>query len=254
MNRKSTSPTPMDHETIERDQVIARYLAGRLSSDEESEFETHYLRCSDCLDQLELEYGFSAGLKQAVAEDAVVPFERPPTPIEPSSSRPSSSASRSFTSRWALAAALVMTVATAFLAFRWTAERAVNESLVVRLAEAVAPRANALILDLVVVRGDASPAVRLILPATPRRIVLRLELDDATHDRYRATLVDEGDQILWSADDLEADAYGTVTIGLDSSFLAPGDHRLRLETPAENGRWQAAATYPFRVVAAAGPQ
>jgi flagellar motility protein MotE (MotC chaperone) len=42
----------MDHDYIERLDLIRRYLMGRLTVDESTEFEEHFVDCSQCVDQL----------------------------------------------------------------------------------------------------------------------------------------------------------------------------------------------------------
>ena len=53
----------------ERD-VCARYVAGRLSAEEEREFEGHLVDCPHCLDAVEGEAGFREGLRLAAPEFA----------------------------------------------------------------------------------------------------------------------------------------------------------------------------------------
>jgi len=42
----------MDHDYIERLDLIRRYVMGRLNADESTEFEEHFVDCSQCVDQL----------------------------------------------------------------------------------------------------------------------------------------------------------------------------------------------------------
>ena len=61
----------MDHEQIERDQIIDRYLMGKLEPAVTTRFEEHYLHCQDCLDQLELAEKLQRGLKRVAATEAL---------------------------------------------------------------------------------------------------------------------------------------------------------------------------------------
>ncbi|MFL6194009.1 MAG: hypothetical protein ACJ75H_07550 [Thermoanaerobaculia bacterium] len=61
----------MDHDYIDRNHVVDRYLMGRLSAEEADTFEEHYLSCQECLDRIDQAEALQRGLKRAVAEDAV---------------------------------------------------------------------------------------------------------------------------------------------------------------------------------------
>lgn len=59
----------MDHQTIDQEQIVERYLLGRLSLEEAEAFEEHSLACDACLDRLEAAEGLRAGLIAVAAED-----------------------------------------------------------------------------------------------------------------------------------------------------------------------------------------
>jgi len=44
----------MDCELVEREEIIEKYLTGRLARAEQEEFETHYFSCSKCLQRLQV--------------------------------------------------------------------------------------------------------------------------------------------------------------------------------------------------------
>jgi len=50
-------------EPIEREQVIARYLARSLDEDAVEEFEAHYLGCDECFDELRVSERLAADLR-----------------------------------------------------------------------------------------------------------------------------------------------------------------------------------------------
>lgn len=60
----------MEHEQIENEHVVDRYLQGKLTPEEADRFEEHYLSCQECLDGLGRAEKMSRGFKRAVAEDA----------------------------------------------------------------------------------------------------------------------------------------------------------------------------------------
>lgn len=59
---------PMDHAYVEKHDLVAAYLAGRLSEEERDEFEAHYFACETCLENLETAEGFREGMRQVAAE------------------------------------------------------------------------------------------------------------------------------------------------------------------------------------------
>lgn len=60
----------MDHATIEDQQIVDRYVMGKLPPAEAARFEEHYLSCPECLDRLELAEAELRGFKRAAAQDA----------------------------------------------------------------------------------------------------------------------------------------------------------------------------------------
>lgn len=60
----------MDHRTVDEQQVVERYLMGRLSAEEAARFEEHYLGCQECLDRLEEGERFHRALKAVATEEA----------------------------------------------------------------------------------------------------------------------------------------------------------------------------------------
>lgn len=101
----------MNHQTIEDEHVVQRYLLGKLPEEEKERFEEHYLDCPQCLDRLEEAEALHRGLRAVAAQD-IASVSRSHGDAG-SSSR--SSVSRSFP--WGLAAAaLILALGAAFLA------------------------------------------------------------------------------------------------------------------------------------------
>ena len=71
----------MDHDYIERLDLIRRYLMGRLTADESTEFEEHFVDCSQCVDQLRttenMILGFRLMASRQSAEEADYRSEKP---------------------------------------------------------------------------------------------------------------------------------------------------------------------------------
>jgi len=62
----------MDHTYIEENQVVDRYVMGKLPPDEAGRFEDHYLSCPECLDRLELAESLQRGFKRMAGQEAAV--------------------------------------------------------------------------------------------------------------------------------------------------------------------------------------
>jgi hypothetical protein len=60
----------MDHSYIEEHNIDNRYLSGKLSVEEQTRFEEHFIECRDCLDRLKAVEGLRAGLRTVATEEA----------------------------------------------------------------------------------------------------------------------------------------------------------------------------------------
>ncbi|HEY4562152.1 MAG TPA: zf-HC2 domain-containing protein, partial [Thermoanaerobaculia bacterium] len=60
----------MNHTDVEEQNLVDRYVMGKLSADEAERFEDHYLSCPECLDRLELAESMQRGFRRAVGQDA----------------------------------------------------------------------------------------------------------------------------------------------------------------------------------------
>ncbi len=58
-----------DHEYIESNEVIDRYVMGKLNSEESERFADHFMSCPECIEQLELAEAFQRDLKLVAAEE-----------------------------------------------------------------------------------------------------------------------------------------------------------------------------------------
>jgi hypothetical protein len=59
----------MNHADIEEQEIVDRYVMGKLPAAEAERFEQHYLSCPECLDQLDLAESMQRGFKRAAGED-----------------------------------------------------------------------------------------------------------------------------------------------------------------------------------------
>jgi hypothetical protein len=60
----------MDHSYIEEHEIDTRYLTGKLSVEEQTRFEQHFVDCTQCMDRLDAIAGLRAGLRTVAIEEA----------------------------------------------------------------------------------------------------------------------------------------------------------------------------------------
>ncbi len=270
----------MNHQTVADEQLIDRYLQGKLTPELEASFETHYLSCQECLDQLALAESMGRGFKQVAREEV----------------HHQSAVRQLFLLTWLarlgrsrqMAALMVAGLTIALLPSLWAIrerdrrveERGRQAEVLRRLevesgklgeelaesraeisrqqqARAVAegqlalarvPQGNVPILFLGTERGAGEPSHRVRLPAQESPIVLALEIEAPHQPRYRVRLRDAAGQELWRGDELEINQMETLALSIPSSLLTPGDHLLTAEGLGTNGRVVATARFSFRVL------
>ncbi len=229
--------TALDHAVIEQEQVVDRYLMGRLPREEAASFERHYLSCPRCLDQLELSGELLDGMRHAATQD-----------IERSGVAATLLlALRRLGRRRVPLAALAVVCLLLPTGLLYQRLRGVSGELEGLRAGLHAPRVNLPLLTLSPRRGDlgGEPSHRLRLPSEPGSIVLSLELALPPGATYRGVLSDATGEVRWRGDGLLADPTGNLVLGFPTAFFPPGDHLLRIDDPATG---EPLAHFPLRVL------
>ncbi len=215
----------MDHAYIEDNQIVDRYLMGRLSEEEAERFADHSIGCPQCLDSLALGERMQRGMRRVVVEGAF---------------------RAAVWTWWARAGAarravLAVAIATVIAVPVWLALRPPAT------IGTPGPQANVPVVRLSALRGpDARPpAARLALSPTSQWLVFALEVDGAGAEPLRVKLM-AGEARLWMADDLRPNASDELVIGVPSAFLTGGDYRFLVERPAADGGWTPLSEFSFR--------
>jgi len=200
----------MDHNYIEEQDVIERYLLGHLGAEEKERFEAHYLGCDRCFDQLELAEALIAGAKMAAAEDAARTSAAKPAKVLSFPQR--------FRNPLLLAAAALILLA-------------LGLPILLRQGAAVAPVSVA-VLD--IERGSEGASTRIDLPAKGS-LVIALEVQatrPARQGTFKASLYRQNaSEALWQGQDLELH-QNLFSLSLPTRVVPAGEYVLLLQTSA----------------------
>jgi len=200
----------MDRQYIRDNQIVERYLQGRLTADEETAFEEAYIGDPDLFQELKTADSLRRGLELHEADSS-----------DPQ--RTSSTSRGAAAPRYALAASLVAGVALASSAYLFTENRALRGGAV---AMDVAPGGR--VVPLLTVRGGAPNQVEAA--ATNDWTVLLLD-PFVPYDRYSAVLVRrDGSEAagLLSVDGLTPSYEGQLAVVVPSRLLTPGSYEVVL--------------------------
>lgn len=239
----------MDHVTIEDDNLVERYLLGRLAAAEAARFEDHYLDCPECLEKLELSRRLRDGLREVTAEDGA---RLAGTALLAWLLR------RGRRLRTGLAVALLGAVILPWTLLAPRVSRLAGESerLAGELALALSPQVRTPVYSLSPERSapGEEPSTRITLRPTPEWVVLALQLPPSPSpppggpiDGYRVRLFAAEGEPLWQGGPFVPDASGRVTLSVHSSWLEAADHTVELDGVTAEGEAGPVARFAFRV-------
>lgn len=224
----------MDHRYIEENNLVERYVLGRLPVEEQIRFEEHFADCEACVSELELADDFGATLRATVADDAhrVVQAGR-----------------MALIARWfrgpraAMFSGLLVLVA--LLPSLWLMSE--NRRLAGDIETLGQPRAGIPSFLLTTTRDvDGAAAPLLSVPAGESWLTLAIEVGE-TSARYDATLFDAEGGVLWSDRTLEPNLWSVLQMTFPVRLLPAGEYRLELVGRDAAGIEEAVDTYRFRI-------
>ena len=229
----------MDHEEIDEQHIIERFVMGKLSPETEARFEEHFLTCEACVERLELAERFHAALRGVATEETT---------------RVLGTGLLAALARWSgrqqgLVAAGLLVLALTPLGLWWTerAQFAAQQSQITSaLAEAQGPRGLGALLVLDAERSATTSAssVQLTLDNTVERIALSFAPTETSSGPLTITLLDSQGNALWRGE-IETDPNGEVLLALPAKLLGSGDHEIRLEA---KGSAKDLGRYRFQVI------
>ena len=199
----------MDRQYIRDNQIVERYLQGRLTADEETAFEEAYIGDPDLFQELKAADLLRRGLELHEADQSA-------------SSRATARAAAA--PRYALAASLVAGIALASSAYLFVQNSALRGETA---SVGITPRAR--VVPLLAVRGDAPNRIEAI--ATNDWTVLLVDPGFTPYDEYGATLVRRSSGAtteLLRVGGLAPSYEGQLAVVVPSRLLTPGDYDVAL--------------------------
>ncbi|HEV3182960.1 MAG TPA: hypothetical protein VGY90_09100 [Steroidobacteraceae bacterium] len=216
-----TSP-PMDRDFIARNQVVERYLSGRLPLKAATEFERFCRDHAEMLDQIGLPERVNAGLRLLEAAGKPEPWQEASRPVW---QKPQ--------------VTLVLAVAVVVLGMALAGIGASNSSKSHRIAElqkqnterALDPATSTREIRLLPSRSGASNSPAIIIGGGSSTQLVDLKIDESRspYHAFRITIdrIDQGRVAV--INNIDKDSNGHLRIALNSSALGPGNYQLTLE-------------------------
>ena len=216
--------------TMETPEFMQRYLQGKLSPEEEAEYEAWFMDKPEILDQLETQQAIRDGFKAAGEESS----RR--APVRYLKRRRTD---RLFQRAWAGVFAFG---AAAGVAFAIVAAGVFNKP---------EPIPNFSIVELGAVRSFADQIAPTV-PISPNQsmLALKVQLQQWNADSYTATVQPaESDRVLYEVQNLVPHTYGAVVLGLPTNALNDGI-QYEVTVSAESGAETDPQTFRFQVAEA----
>jgi len=215
------APPAMDRDFIERNQIVERYLSGRLPPRGALEFERFCTEHPDLLDALGLPARVNAGLRllevggkpEPWAEKTLPLWQRPPVVIG------------------ALALALVLLIVSAVLASQLGQRSDEIAALETRVAEQpLAPATSTRTIKLVPARGGptSSPAV-VVGAGTVQFADFKIDIAWSKFDAFRITIDRAGQGRVAVLHNMKKDSNGHLRLAFNTSALGPGNYDLTIQ-------------------------
>ena len=212
----------MDRDFIARNQVVERYLSGRLPLKAATEFERFCRDHSDLLDAIGLPDRVNAGLRLLEASGKPEPWQEAPRPVW---QKPQ--------------VTLVLAVAVMVLLLTLGGVAANSSSKTHRIAElqkqnserSLDPATSTREIRLLPSRSGASNAPAIVIGGGGAVQLADFRIDESRspYHSFRVTIdrIDQGRVAVIS--NLDKDSNGHLRIALNSSALGPGNYQLTLE-------------------------
>lgn len=217
----ATTPPAMDRDFIERNQIVERYLSGRLPPRGALEFERFCADHPDLLDTIGLPARVHAGLRllesggkpEPWAEKKRPVWEKPPVLIG------------------FAALVVVLLIVAAMLAMKIGERGATIATLEKRIAEQpLSPATSTRLIKLVPARGGPTKNPAVIVGGGPVQFAdLKIDLAWSKYSKFRITIDREDQGRVAVLHNIEKDSNGHVRFAFNTSALGPGNYDLTIQ-------------------------
>ena len=220
---QTVAPAPsMDRDSIARNQVVERYLSGRLPIKAATEFERYCHDNPEMLDEMGLPERVNAGLRLLEAAGKPEPWQEGPRPVW----------QQPLVTLGLAAGVLVLGVALALVAVNSASKsRHIGDLQKVATERALDPATSTREIRVLPSRTGASNSPAITIGVTGGAQLADLKIDESRSPYYnfRITIdrVDQGRVAIIS--NLAKDSNGHLRIALNTSALGPGNYSLTLE-------------------------
>ena len=240
----------MDHTIIDNDNLVERYLLGRLTVADRQRFEAHFVDCPRCLEQLEWTEDLHGALRAAAAEDAGTVVTGGILAFLARRGR----VARAFLALAALAVPAALALAFLLPRVQDLEQRAARaEQAVIEAQAHLAPDINVATVLLGAVVRDAGLELEAATLDVSKRQRVILEVDPETaFESYRADLFDGAGERIWQ-DRLRPNPWALLEITFPAGFLEAGDYRLELAGLDAGGRAVEQGSFALRGGKTASP-
>jgi hypothetical protein len=231
----------MDHEKIKNEDIVDRYILGKLSAEEKQLFEEHYFGCDECFSAVQDADAVILGLKDLARNGELViagaeTRRTVPAWLKALIWRPAFA--------YALAAVVLVLV---YPAWRGVMKVSRLESEIEALRQ---PQANATIHYLQQTR--AGEATKIFLNPEDEAFVLNFNIlkGEIAAPQYRAQIVDQDGKSVWQGKNLKsAGNFAVFSIACRSTFFKGGLYTLQVdEVNPANGQVIHQSLFPFEIV------
>jgi hypothetical protein len=216
-----TASAPMDKDFIARNQVVERYLSGRLPLKGATEFEQYCARHPELLDEIGLPERVNAGLRLLEASGKPEPWQEAPRPVW---QKPQVTVGLA-------AVAIVCGIAAAVLAGAGSSRLHRIEQLQKQLAEQpLDPATSTREIRLLPSREGASNSPAITIGGGSAQMAdMKIDESRSPYHIFRVTIdrIDQGR--VGVINNLVKDSNGHLRIALNSSALGPGNYQLTIE-------------------------
>lgn len=223
----------MTHPQIESDEIIERYVLGRLAPDERQAFEEHFLACDGCFEKVQDVERFRAGIRDAAGRGSLNEELGQAVRTDNASWL-----------RWAFAITACTTVVLALITgwilsrnmpalrqelhtttAQLERERQAHADLEQQIASAEGPEPNVPFVMLQATRANEPPSA-VTLASGAKRLIVWIEIGPTRYRSFQMEVFAPGDRLVLSLERLERSGYGALAASLPVAQLPTGDLRI----------------------------